>query len=174
MTPSPFILDVADLLGRDAPPRRAHVAAPVDWSLELSTIRPDPPLEADVTLTHLPNGILARGTLRYSVEHTCRRCLTPYTDEADQSFAGLFERDPDEESYPIEGTEIDVEPFFRDEVLLALPMLPECPDGCAVEALDGGADSAEIDEGEWRLEDSPRAEDIRRMLMSAVEDDETA
>ena len=35
-------------------------------------------------------------------------------------------------AYPIEEAEIDLEPFVRDEALLSLPLLPECPDGCAV------------------------------------------
>jgi len=167
MTDSPFLLNVADLLGRDAPPRHERLEVPVDWGLELSTIRVDPPLIADITLTHLPSGLLARGTVDFRVEHTCRRCLTRYEDEVSQNVAALFEEDPDEGAYPIIDLEIDLEPFLRDEALLALPMLPECPDGCATTVASGP--EAE----EWRLEDTPEAEELRRQLMAVVEDDET-
>lgn len=131
MTSSLFTINVADLVGRDAPAREAHIEVPVDWGVELSKIQRDPPLTADLTLSHLPSGILVRGMLRFRVEHTCRRCLTHYREEATHHVTGLFEVDPDEEAYPIDGVEIDLEPFLRDEALLALPLLPECPDGCA-------------------------------------------
>jgi DUF177 domain-containing protein len=131
MTRSPFIVDVADLVGREAPPRHEHFDVAVDWGLELSRVHPDPPLVADLVLTSLPGGILARGTLHYVVDHTCRRCLAEYRQKVDLPIMGLFEDEPDEESYPIDGIHVDLEPFIRDEVLLALPMLPQCPDGCA-------------------------------------------
>lgn len=167
-----FILNVADLLGRDAPARHERLEAPVGWSLELSTIQQEPPLVAELTLSSLPSGILAMGTLRFHAEHTCRRCLTHYQDEISHSVAALFEEDPDEESYPIEGTEIDLEPFLRDEALLSLPMLPECPDGCVAGTPDADFGSEE-GSPDWRLADTAQAEEVRRRLMAAVEDDET-
>lgn len=172
MSTSPFIVNVADLLGRDAPPRHEVLEVPVDWGIELSKIEPDPPLVADLTFSALPSGILARGTVSYVAEHNCRRCLSPYEEEIRREIAALFEEDPDEESYPIDGTEIDLEPLLRDEALLALPMLPECPDGCA-EAAGAPDASAEADEVEWRLEDTPEADELRRRLMAVVEEDET-
>lgn len=166
MTSSPFRINVADLLGRDAPPRHERIEAPVDWGLELSTIKPEPPLVADLILSPLPSGILARGTLRFIAEHACRRCLTRYADEVSHSIAVLFEEDPDEDSYPIEGTDIDLEPVMRDEALLSLPMLPECPDGCA-----GTTEVVETEDEVWRLQDTPEADEVRRRLMAAVRDD---
>ena len=88
-------MNVADLVGRDAPAREAHIEAPVDWSVELSRIQPDPPLAADLTLSHLPSGILVRGTMRFHVEHTCRRCLTNDHEAASHHVTGLFEVDPE-------------------------------------------------------------------------------
>ena len=127
-----FLVNVADLLDREAPPRDVEIDIPVDWGLELSTIQSEPPLHVELTLSPLPSGILGRGAMRFRVEHNCRRCLTPYTQEMDLQIAVLFEEDPGEDAYPIEEAEIDLESFVRDEALLALPLLPECPDGCAV------------------------------------------
>ena len=125
-------INVADLLDREAPPRDVEIEVSVDWGLELSTIRPKPPLIADLTLSPLPGGILGRGALRFRVEHSCRRCLTPYSEDMELQVAALFEEDPGEDAYPIDEAEIDLEPFLRDEALLSLPLLPECPDGCDV------------------------------------------
>lgn len=130
--PANFVVPVADLLDREAPPRHVLVETPVDWGVELSRIVPDPPLRAELTLSPLPGGILGRGTIRFSVEHTCRRCLTPYREDFTLDVAGLFEADADEDAYPIDGDEIDLEPFVRDEALLGMPLLPQCPDGCEV------------------------------------------
>ena len=165
-----FIFNVADLLGRDAPPRHEHIEASVDWGLEMSRIRQDPPLIADITLTALPGSILARGAVRFHFDNTCRRCLAPYEEEVTHTVAALFEETPDEDSYPIEDLQIDLEPFLRDEALLSLPMLPECPDGCLVSA--EAAPAGDTDEAEWRLEDTAEAEEIRRRLMAVVEDDD--
>lgn len=130
MTDTRFIINVADLLGQDAPSRDVQIEAQVDWGLELSTIQPDPPLVADLLLSSLPSAILARGEVFFRVEHTCRRCLTPYVEDVTKDVTGLFEQHADEDSYPIDGIDLDLEPFLRDEALLALPLLPECPDGC--------------------------------------------
>ena len=81
MTRSPFVVDVSDLLGRDVPPRPVVVEAVVDWRLEMSRILPDPPLVADLSVAAIPGGILVRGEVCFSVEHTCRRCLTEFVDD---------------------------------------------------------------------------------------------
>ena len=50
-----------------------------------------------------------------------------------QKFAELFEREPLEgQTYPIDGTEIDVTQVVRDTVLPELPLAPRCAD-----AVDG-------------------------------------
>jgi uncharacterized metal-binding protein YceD (DUF177 family) len=111
---SSLIINVSDLLDREAPPRDVEIDVAVDWGLELSTIQSQPPLSADLTLSPLPSGVLGRGTLRFQVEHRCRRCLTLYTEDMDLQVAALFEEDPGEDAYPIEDAEIDLEPFLRD------------------------------------------------------------
>jgi uncharacterized protein len=128
----PFTVIVSDLLEREASPRTVHIDAAVDWGLELSSIVPDPPLDADLTLSPLPGGILGRGVVAYRVQHTCRRCLSTYREDVELDVAAVFEAKPDEDSYPIDGDQIDLEPFLRDEALLAMPLLPQCPDGCDV------------------------------------------
>jgi uncharacterized protein len=127
---SPFVVDVSDLLGRDVAPRPVVVEAVVDWRLEMSRLLPDPPLVADLSMAAVPGGILVRGEVCFSVEHTCRRCLTEFAEHGCDPVTGLFEADPGEDAYPIEGTAIDLEPFLRDDVLCGLPLLPICSETC--------------------------------------------
>ncbi|MEN8233803.1 MAG: DUF177 domain-containing protein [Actinomycetota bacterium] len=130
MPRSPFVIDVSDLLGRDVPARSVEIEVAVEWALEMSRILPDPPFVADLSINPVPGGILVRGEVCYAVEHTCRRCLTEFVDDGCDPITGLFEPDPGEDGYPIDGTEIDLESFLRDETLLGLPTLPICQESC--------------------------------------------
>jgi len=127
---SPFIVDVSDLLGRDVPARSVVIDVVVDWALEMSRIMAEPSLVADLSVGSVPGGVLVRGDVCYAVEHTCRRCLTDFIDDGCSPVTGLFETDPGEDAYPIEGTTIDLESFLRDETLLGLPLLPICDESC--------------------------------------------
>jgi uncharacterized metal-binding protein YceD (DUF177 family) len=42
----------------------------------------------------------------------------------------LFDEALDDESYPLDGQEIDVEQMLRDEVILSLPLTTTCDDEC--------------------------------------------
>ncbi len=130
MSRSPFIVDVSDLLDRDVPARPVVIDAVVDWALEMSRILAEPSLVADLSVGPVPGGILVQGEVCYAVEHTCRRCLTKFIDDGCSPVTGLFDSDPSEDAYPIEGTTIDVESFLRDETLLGLPLLPICEESC--------------------------------------------
>ncbi len=140
MNRPPFLVDVSDLLGRDVPPRDILIEVTVDWKLEMSRILADPPFIADLAIGPIPGGILVRGEVCYSVEHTCRRCLATFVDDGCDPITGLFEMDPGEDTYPILGTSIDLEPFLRDETLLGLPLLPICSESC-----EGLVSTAETD-----------------------------
>ncbi len=140
MIRSPFLVDISDLLGRDVPARRVVIDVVVDWAMELSKILAEPPLVADLSVAPIPGGILVRGEICYAVEHTCRRCLADFVDDGCSPVAGLFETDPGEDAYPIEGTTIDLEPFLRDETLLGLPLLPICEESCEGVVTTAGID----------------------------------
>ncbi len=140
MIRSPFLVDVSDLLGRDVPARSVVIDVVVDWALQMSKIMVEPPLVADLAIAPIPGGILVRGEVCYAVEHTCRRCLTDFVDDGCSPVAGLFEIDPGEDAYPIDGTTIDLEPFLRDETLLGLPLLPICEESCEGVVTTAGID----------------------------------
>ena len=140
MPRSPFVLNVADLVGRDASPRSEVVEASVDWGIELSRIDSEIPIVADLILHPVSDGIAATGRVDFVTEDSCFRCLTVTRTERSAPVGALFDRTDDDESYPLEGHEIDVEQMLRDEMLLSLPLSPACEEDC-----QGVVSSAEND-----------------------------
>lgn len=128
MTRSPFVVPVGDLLRDRAEPRHIDIDASVDWRVELSAVLPDPSIVATLTLAPMPGGILVRGKVDGVARHSCHRCLDEYDEPFSVSVAELFvpPDDATEDDYVVAGDLLDLEPLLRDDVLLAVPMLPTC------------------------------------------------
>jgi uncharacterized protein len=141
------------------------VPAPADLRLELAGV----PAGADVELTAkfeaVSEGVLATVTATAPVEGECARCLGPVATTVTVSIQELYlynERqrrragggvrgedelelngqDADEERY-LDGDLLDLEPAFRDAVVLALPMSPLCREDCPGLCIDCGVPLAE-------------------------------
>ncbi len=153
MTRSPFVVPIGDLLRDRAEPRDIDVEASVDWRVELSGVWPDPPLIATLTLSPMPGGLLVRGSVEGVAHHSCHRCLEEFDEPFAVSVAELFVRpdDASEDDYVLNGDLLDLEPLLRDEVLLAMPMLPTCT-GCG-ELVDTSQNDLNTD--------VPEADDLR-------------
>ncbi len=138
---SSLVLNVSDLARPSARPRRVECHAAVTWELELSRIVPEPPLEVKLVLSPVSGGIIVRGDTTAHVEHTCPRCLERRIEQQTIEVAQLYSAPgvDDEADYEIGGDEIDLEPMLRDEILLAMPLLPVCGDACA--GLVGGPET---------------------------------
>jgi uncharacterized protein len=134
---SPFLHSVADLDLDRSPRRDVLITVPVDWAIELSRLEPDPPLEADLTLTRTRGGVIVTGRVDADVRHVCPRCLEERIEPIEIEVAQLVadpsaDDDVDEPpEYLLDGDTVDLEPVLRDETLLALPLLPVCPGGCS-------------------------------------------
>jgi uncharacterized protein len=100
------------------------------------------PAGADVALdlrfTAVSEGVLVTGSAIAPLAGECARCLDPLTDELEVSFQELYRYlpDPDEdgadgEDRNLDGDLLDLEPAFRDAVVLALPLSPLCGEDCA-------------------------------------------
>ena len=131
----PFVHSISDLTVDGVTSRDVFIEAPVDWSVELSRVLPDPPLEADLRLTRTRGGLIVKGRVDADVAHTCPRCLTERTEPVSAEIAQLIAEpsDVDEEDPPdylLDGDIVDLEPVVRDETLLSLPLQPVCPEGC--------------------------------------------
>ncbi|MFF2330458.1 MULTISPECIES: YceD family protein [unclassified Streptomyces] len=106
------------------------------------------PVELDLRLESVMEGVLVTGTARASVEGECVRCLEPLRQEVVADFQELFsypdaddrgrskaapadDAEDDEDRLYIEDGLFDLEPVLRDAVVLALPMQPVCRESCA-------------------------------------------
>ncbi len=136
-TQSPFRTHVGDLLRSPGNARRIHLEETVDWSVGQLRISPEVPLIADLDLASASGGLVVRGRASATVVSSCVRCLDDFEDEVSVEVAQLVEDGSDEdvaedaEAYVLDGDVVDLEPILRDDVLLALPLVPRCRDGCA-------------------------------------------
>jgi uncharacterized protein len=88
-------------------------------------------VEADVVLESVVGGVAVSGTVRAPWSGTCRRCLEPAGGTLAVVVREHFTEDGDgEETYPLHGGEMDLEPMVRDAVLLELPQVPLCRTDC--------------------------------------------
>ena len=132
MIRSPFLVNVADLARPMAAPRTLTVAVSVDWAVDLARVLPDPPLRATLQLAPTSGGLVVTGAAEVTAEFTCHRCLDRIRSDLTVKIAQLYAsaKIADDTEYELDGDEIDLEPMLRDEVLLAMPLLPVCGDDC--------------------------------------------
>ncbi|MEU9775420.1 MULTISPECIES: DUF177 domain-containing protein [Streptomyces] len=102
------------------------------------------PVELDLRLESVMEGVLVTGTARARAEGECVRCLEPVRVDLAADFQEMFsypdadERgrpaepgdDEDEDILHLEDGLFDLEPVLRDAVVLALPMQPVCREDC--------------------------------------------
>ena len=132
MATGPLVLGVTDL--RRQPGLRRRVERAVELNgLGISTaVVPDgSPVEIDLELEAVSNGIVATGMVRAPWVGECRRCLLPVEGVSEAKVQEIFEPDPTEgETYLLGNEVVDLEPMVRDAVLLALPLAPLCAEDC--------------------------------------------
>ena len=111
------------------------------------------PTDGDVTLDlrfeAVSEGVLVTGSAVAPLAGECARCLDPLTSTIDVSFQELYRYLPDpgeddgEERF-LDGDLLDLEPAFRDAVVLALPLSPLCRDDCPGLCVECGAKLADV------------------------------
>ena len=163
---NPYVQNVRDLVRHPGEMRERHLdfAAPEHLGEGLVAVADGTPMEIDLKLESLHEGVLASGTVRTHADGECARCLAPVSLPVEVEFAELFAY-PSEEPFDhsLQGDTLDLEPVVRDAVVLALPFQPECVDGC--EDLDLGpginlitADAPKPVDARWAaLKDFPAA-----------------
>ena len=135
---------VADLLRHPGERRRLDIDTPAG--------------HADLVLEALSSdSVLATGTVRGDWKGECRRCLSDATGTLTVDVRELFEAGSDgEDTYALNGDQIDVEPLVRDAVLLELPLAPLCREDCAGLCPVCGANRNEGDCGHQPDDRDPR------------------
>lgn len=153
---TPFVVNVASLRRRSGARRPVQLAGPLPGlSVSGSSVPVGAPIEAELVLEALQgDAIVAAGTVSAPWEGPCRRCLHPASGRIDVEVRELFEaRSDEEETYPLAGDRVDLEPLVRDAVLLELPQAPLCTEECQGLCPTCGANR---NEGPCTCETTPR------------------
>jgi uncharacterized protein len=122
------------------------VPAPDDLRLELIGVPAGADVPLEVRFEAVSEGVLVTGTAIAPLAGECARCLAPLTSSVTVGFQELYlyserrhdkhdKHDEQEEQdagelYHLDGDLLDLEPAFRDAVVLALPMSPLCREDC--------------------------------------------
>jgi uncharacterized protein len=111
------------------------VPAPPGLGLDVVGVPEGAPVELELRLESVVEGVLVSGQARAQATGECVRCLDPITIELDLDVQELFAY-PDaaaadaEEIAQVEDELVDFRPVLRDAVVLALPLQPVCRDDC--------------------------------------------
>ena len=134
---SGLVLDTHEL-GRHAGAMKVvhtSVDAPADLGVSVIGVPPGSPIELDVRLETVVEGVLVTGTAAVAVAGQCVRCLADISDELEVDLQELFvypnSEATEDEASRLEGDLIDLEPLLRDDVVLELPFQPLCREDCA-------------------------------------------
>ena len=172
------MLDTRDLGRRPGTERHVttSVPAPADLGIEVLAVPEGSPVELDLRLEAVVEGVLVTGTARAGLAGECVRCLEAVTDEVSVDLVELFVYDDeqpqtgageeDEETSRLEGDLLDLEPLLRDAVVLALPFQPLCREDCPGLCVECGARLA--DDPDHQHEDQP---DPRWAALASLQDD---
>lgn len=127
-------VDVRDLLASPGASRRVRREEPIEGlSTELAEVRSDDPVEVELLLESVVEGILASGPVTGRMRFRCARCLRGFSEGFSLEVSELFAADrapDDEETYPVREGAIDLEAMVRDAVVLAMPFSPLCREDC--------------------------------------------
>jgi uncharacterized protein len=116
------------------------VPAPADLRVALACVPAGADVKLTVMLEAVSEGVLVTAEAAAPVTGECARCLEPTASSVDVAFRELYEEDEgrhaavvddDSDRRFLSGELLDLEPAFRDAVVLALPLAPLCRADCA-------------------------------------------
>jgi uncharacterized protein len=147
---APLVLDTRELGRRPGSQREVsrQVPAPAELGIEVLRVPEGSPVDLDLRLEAVMEGVLVTGTARAGLEGECVRCLDPISDDMEAWFQELYvyddrdshvDEDEEDEVRRLEGDLLDLEPLLRDSVVLALPFQPLCRDDCPGLCIECGA-----------------------------------
>jgi uncharacterized protein len=133
---SPLVINTHELGRRPGSMQMMELTlpAPGDLGIELLGVPEGSPVELDLRLEAVMEGVLASGRAWVTLTGECARCLEPIEDDLEVELQELYvypESDAEEdEASRLDGELLDLEPALRDSVVLALPFRPVCQPDC--------------------------------------------
>jgi uncharacterized protein len=148
------------------------VPSPSRIGLELIGIQSGAPLDLDLRVESVSEGVLVTGTLAAPTSGECARCLTPFTGLVEVQLTELFAY-PDsiteatteaDEVGRVVGDVVDLEQPIIDAVGLELPFSPLCQPDCPGLCPQCGAQLATAEPGHHHDQIDPRWAKLGTML----------
>ncbi|MDP9849498.1 YceD family protein [Streptosporangium lutulentum] len=124
--------------------------APADIGVDMIGVPKDADVELDARFEAVMEGVLVTGTARTPLRGECARCLEPVISNTEVNFQELFfysAEDAAEDDSLLDGDLLDLEPVFRDAVVLTLPLSPVCSEDCAGLCVECGVRLADAGPG---------------------------
>jgi len=177
-----LVLSVNELSRQPGTSRRQHLIfdAPTDLGGEVAAIPPGSPVDLELLLEAVMEGVLASGEIATEAKGLCVRCLTPVQWPIEVSFQELF-------SYPeraqaaaeagqdrqdiseVVAEAIDLNGPVRDALVLALPFQPLCEPSCrGLCPTCGEMQTGELDHQHDQID--PRWSILEELLQTQVEE----
>lgn len=176
---APLVLDTRQLHRR--PGSMVEVArtvpAPEALGTDVIGVAEGSPIDLDLRLESVMEGVLVSGSVRADATGACVRCLEPAVEHLDvpiqELFAyadraahhhevGNYSGEEDEEQRVLAGDLIDFEPAIRDAVVPALPFQPVCRADCPGLCSECGAALAD-DPTHWHESIDPRWASLQQL-----------
>lgn len=132
---SALVLETHELARRAGTMKEVHreAEAPADLGIDMIGVPQGSPIDLDLRLESVVEGILVTGTVDVTLAGECARCLEQFSYPESYDIQELYfypEREAEEEASRIEDEMIDLDPAVRDAVVLELPFTPLCRDDC--------------------------------------------
>ena len=134
---APLVVDTRELGRRPGSMRRLRLTVPAPAALRVGLVGVPvgAPVELELRLESVMEGVLVSGTARASLAGECGRCLDPMTATTEAELLELYaypesEDGGDDELMHLDGDLLDLEPTVRDAVVLGLPLNPLCAPDC--------------------------------------------
>lgn len=121
---------------------KRELPAPSDMGIEMIGVPEGTPMNIDLEIQSVSEGVYVGGNVQTHVVGRCSRCLIDFEYDMDEIVGELAfyperraalmeEGDEEAEEMPvIESDHVDLEPILRDAVVLALPFTPLCKPEC--------------------------------------------
>lgn len=161
-------------------PLQQTVANPARIGLDMVGIAADEPLDLDLRVESVSEGVLVSGTVSATLTGECSRCLTSFSEPIEVDITELFAY-PDslteatteeDEVGRVMGDTVDLEQPIIDAVGLDLPFSPLCQDDCPGLCATCGVAMATAEPGHHHDEIDPRWAKLTTILDSDGSRDE--
>lgn len=148
------------------------VPSPSRIGLELLGIDAGAPLELDLQLQSVSEGVLVTGSVSGPTTGECSRCLGPISGEVAIDVTELFAypgstteatTDADDIGHVVDDT-VDIEQIVVDEIGMALPFSPVCTPDCPGLCPDCGVRLTEAEPGHHHDKIDPRWAKLAGMM----------